>query len=243
MAFAGRLSTGELTQLEWLDMCARRLEVDGVVCDVRHFPRRDSDYLAQIKKMATDLGLTISALWSGDFFTNGEDGMRGDLELALEIGAPIVSASLSTQTQRSWSDELACLDFATALAKNRNVTLAVRNAPGGYAATSHDLKRLTKEADSAWLRYALEIEALDAASVPESLMSKTVLLWHVHDSAEVHSDEDDRIERFLELTKDYRGHLALDFAEGAADEKSMHAAVRSWRTILATATLGDSIGA
>ena len=53
---------GELTQLEFLDLCARELACDGVVLDVRHFPRTDDDYLAQVKKMAADRGLTIAAL-------------------------------------------------------------------------------------------------------------------------------------------------------------------------------------
>ena len=56
------IERGELTQLEFFDLCARELACDGVVLDVRHFPRTDDDYLAQVKKMAADRGLTIAAL-------------------------------------------------------------------------------------------------------------------------------------------------------------------------------------
>ena len=54
------IESGELTQLEFLDLCARDLASDGVVLDVRHFPRTDGDYLAQLKKMAADRGLDIA---------------------------------------------------------------------------------------------------------------------------------------------------------------------------------------
>ena len=38
-AFDREIESGELTQLEFLDLCARELDCDGVVLDVRHFPR------------------------------------------------------------------------------------------------------------------------------------------------------------------------------------------------------------
>src|SRR5215469_1212812 len=60
-AFDQALQSGRLTQLEFLDLAARELRVDGIVLDARHFPRTDSDYLAQIKKMAADTCLTIAA--------------------------------------------------------------------------------------------------------------------------------------------------------------------------------------
>src|SRR5579863_9211938 len=66
-SFHRDIERGELTQLEFLDLCARELACDGVVLDVRHFPRTDDDYLAQIKKMATDRGLSIAALADPSF--------------------------------------------------------------------------------------------------------------------------------------------------------------------------------
>jgi len=68
-AFDQQLRSGDLTQLEWIDACARELAADGVVFDVRHFPRTDTDYLAQVKKMSADLGLTVAALRHDGFFT------------------------------------------------------------------------------------------------------------------------------------------------------------------------------
>ncbi|MBD5634860.1 MAG: hypothetical protein IAI49_10310, partial [Candidatus Eremiobacteraeota bacterium] len=65
-SFAQEIRRGDLTQLDWLDLCANELELDGVVFDADHFPRTDADYLAQMKKAAADLGLTVAALAAGD---------------------------------------------------------------------------------------------------------------------------------------------------------------------------------
>lgn len=240
-AFDLRLESGDLTQLEWLDLCARELAADGVVCDVRHFPRRDSDYLAQVKKMAVDLGLVIAAVSDADFFGGDEAAMRDVLAVADVLGAPIVTAPLELETATSWSAELERLGVATSMAKTMNVTLAVRNRALTFGATSHDLKRVSKEADSAWLRYALEFEAFDAASDPQALVSKAVLLWHTHHAGEIDSDESPAIHRTREFAKDFRGFFVLDISGGNADPKMMRNVMRTWRTILAEEILGASL--
>ena len=240
-AFDRRLESGDLTQLEWLDLCGRELAVDGVVCELRHFPRRDSDYLAQVKKMAVDLGLTIAALGADAFFCEDEAAMREALAVADVIGAPIVVGGLQSETKESWSAQLARINVATSMAKSMNVTLAVRNRPQTFAASSHDLKRVSKEADSAWLRYALEIATFDAASDPELLIPKAVLLWHTHAPGEVESDESPAVSRVLELAKDFRGFLVLDVPGGNADAGTMRSVIRMWCTILAENILGESL--
>lgn len=176
-AFHQQIERGDLTQLEFLDLAAREIGCDGVVFDDRHFPRIDADYLAQLKKMAADLGLTVAALSSDGFFVADDAAMRDALDRALALGAPLLAGRLGTETALSWSEQLQRLNAATSLAKAANVTLALRNAPDTYAASEHDCKRVTKEADSAWLRYGLDPAAFDAASDVASLRAKTVLLW------------------------------------------------------------------
>ena len=241
-AFDQHLAGGDLTQLEWLDLCARELGVDGVVCDVRHFPRRDSDYLAQVKKMAVDLGLTIAAVASEDFFSAGESAMRDALALADLTGAPVIAAPLQAETAVSWSAQLERIGAGTSLAKTMNVTLAVRNRAGTFAASAHDLKRVSKEADSAWLRYALDLGALEAGSDAAVPLAKAVLLWHEHDRHDGDSGESPAGETFLKQAADFRGFFVLDAAGANADTRAMRNAVRKWRTLLAEQILGQSIG-
>ncbi len=116
-AFHRAIERGDLTQLEFVDLCAREFACDGVVLDVRHFPRNDDDYLAQIKKMATDRGLSVAALADPAFFDPSQQGRAGVLETARALGAPLVAAPLALETGCSWSEQLAVLHEATASAK------------------------------------------------------------------------------------------------------------------------------
>ena len=210
--------TGDITQLEFLDVAAREMGCDGVVLDDRHFPRADVDYLAQVKKMAADLGLCVAALASDAFFTGTADAMRAAIDRALSLGAPLLTGRLGVETASPWSEQLGKLGVASSLAKSANVTLAVRNAPGTFAATSHDCKRVAKETDSAWLRYGLEPLAFDAASDPLALAPKTVLLWCSAQSAP----------QFAGWAT-FRGFCALDRADGAATPAEMRDAIFRWK--------------
>ncbi|MBV8198865.1 MAG: TIM barrel protein [Candidatus Eremiobacteraeota bacterium] len=227
-AFDRAIASGELTQLEFLEVCAHQLTCDGVVLDARHFPRSDDDYLAQIKKLATDWGLSIAALSDSRFFGASPEEMERTLARALALGAPLIAAPLGRLLDGSWSDQLERLNAATALAKAHNVTLAVRNVPDTFAAGTHDYRRTAKEADSAWLRYGPEPQALEAGSDAGALRDNTVLLW---------SDAATQTERSIaDVTTGFRGFLgflAVDHRDGAADAARMIAGVRQWRAALA----------
>ncbi|HTA40276.1 MAG TPA: TIM barrel protein [Candidatus Acidoferrales bacterium] len=226
-AFHRILESGELTQLEFLDLCARDLACDGVVLDVRHFPRTDGDYLAQVKKMAADRGLGIAAVADAGFFAGDETAMRSSLERAGALGAPLLAAPLPLETSGPWIEQLERLGTATSLAKRANVTLALRNAPGTFAATAHDCKRVSKETDSAWLRFGLDPLALDTASDPAALAPNAVLLWSDLDAGA------SAIASALATFAAFRGYLALDGRDGSASAAEMQSAMRSWRIALA----------
>ncbi|MBV8117715.1 MAG: hypothetical protein JOZ01_07035 [Candidatus Eremiobacteraeota bacterium] len=223
---------GDLTQLEFLDLCAHELACDGVVLDVRHFPRTDGDYLAQVKKMSTDRGLVIAAVGDAEFFSSERPHMSEVLALAATLAAPIVCGTLALETHAQWSEQLERLNVATSLAKAANVTLALRNAPGTFAATTHDCKRVTKEADSAWLRFGPEPRTLDAASVPADLAPNSVLLWSSM------GDESERsIDGLLRDFASFRGFLALDEPSGDGKLGDVRSAMQSWQIALAARVL------
>jgi hypothetical protein len=224
--------SGGLTQLEFVDLSARRWSCDGIVLDVRHFPRTDSDYLAQIKKMAADCGLGIAALHDPEFFGRPRDSMADTLRYAVAIGAPLVSGCLARDTEGAWSEQLERLGIASSLAKGDNVTLAVRNAPGTFAATSQECKRVLKETDSAWLRLGPEPQAFDQTSDPASTIAQTVLLWSAV-GAQTERSVDDIVSTFAT----FRGHVCLDEVSGDAQPDDIDAAVRAWKMALAAKEL------
>jgi hypothetical protein len=218
--------------LEFLDLCAQELAADGVALDIRHFPRTDDEYLAQVKKMAADRGLTVAAAIDSAFFALPPERMEATLSVAVAVGAPLVAAPLAPETAFSWSEQLTALGHATSLAKTHNVTLALRNAPRTFAATTHDCKRVAKETDSAWLRFGPEPRALDAASDPSALAANSVLLWsNVVDETE--RSVGDVIRGFSQ----FRGYLVLDEPSGDAGAAEMQSAMRSWRIALANIAL------
>ncbi len=220
-AFDRAFVRGDVTQLEFIDACARDLACDGVVLDVRHFPRVDDDYLAQLKKMTTDLGLTIAAYVDDTFFLANADGMAAAVGRALLLGAPLISAPLAPESSCPWGAQLARVNCATMLAKTANLTLAVRNAPKSFAATGHDCKRLLKEGDSAWLRLGLEPTTFDAATDASQLVDSTVLLWCDSSQPPI----GDRVEEFSH----FRGFLVLDQPDGTALLASMRTALEERR--------------
>lgn len=222
-ALAREIERGGLTQLEFVDLCARECACDGIVLDVRQFPRTDDDYLAQLKKMAVDWGLSVAALWDAAFFRARPESVLETLRLAVVLGAPLVAAPLAGETESSWGEQLERLGVATAFAKQLNVTLALRNAPGTFAATAHDCKRVTKETDSAWLRYGPEPSSFDAASDVAALAGDSILLWSSV------GDGDDAIARTIGAFAGFRGFVVLDDASGAASSASIASAVTRWR--------------
>jgi len=226
-SFHRDIERGELTQLEFLDLCARELACDGVVLDVRHFPRIDDDYLAQVKKMATDRGLTVAALSDAGFFAAGADRMNEVLRQAVLLGAPLVAAPLQRELDCSWSDQLAWVGAATSLAKALNITLAVRNAAQTFAASTHDYKRVAEEADAAWSRFGPEPQTLDVASDPRTLQPNTVLLW-----SDLATETEGSIVGTIAAFAGFRGHVALDEGAGTAGRAQMAAALKGWREIL-----------
>jgi sugar phosphate isomerase/epimerase len=226
------IERGDLTQLEFLDLCAQELGADGVALDVRHFPRSDDEYLAQVKKMAADRGLSIAVVTDAAFFSAAPERMEATLRHAVAVGAPLVAAPLAAETAHSWSEQLTALGTATSLAKRYNVTLAVRNALRTFAGTLHDCKRVAKETDSAWLRFGPEPRALDAASDPSALAANSVLLW-----SNVGDENERSVGDVIRGFAQFRGHLALDEPSGDATVTDMQSAMRSWRIALASIAL------
>lgn len=166
------------TQLEWLDACANDLQVDGVVFDLAHLPRRDAEYLAQLKKTATDLAVTVAAVEHRGTLDAAAVGEA--LAIAIAIGAPlvVVRAPLASADAEAWPDFAKDAAAAASAAKGANVTLALRNARETLCATAADLRRIAKDVDSAWLRFAVDLAAFGAADDAQALVGRTALAVH-----------------------------------------------------------------
>ncbi len=242
-AYDRLLRAGDLTQLEWLDLCRDALDVDGVVFDLEHFPRRDVEYLAQLKKLATDAGLTVAAVRDDGFFDAGReaDERNAVVDLAYELGAPVVLTRLGPPGDvpaASWNDVVVAAKAAAQHAKARNVTLAVRNVPASMAAAAGELKRLMKDVDSTWLRAAADGVALGALGELEAIHGSCAIFYHRTVAVTPSGVDSARaVAGVLASLEPMRGFLCLDYAGSVPEAAAVPGLVGWFKRALAERTI------
>ena len=155
------------------------LACDGVVFDVRHFPRTDDDYLAQVKKMAVDRGLSIAALADPTFFTaacrargRGPRRRGGARRATRRCAAGARDEMLrGASSLRAWMPQ-------RRLQRRSNVTLALRNAPQTFAALDARLQTRHQRdgfgVAALWIRNR---KRSTSRAIRERLAANTILLW------------------------------------------------------------------
>jgi hypothetical protein len=229
-SFGSVFARGELTQLEWLDLCANELEADGIVFDSAHFPREDDEYLAQVKKCSVDLGLTIAAVAADGVLES--DGARW-LDVAATLGAPLLIAHAPSTSgdPAAWGRFTEALQARAKDAKRVNVTLALRNAPGTLCVDVTDLARATKDVDSAWVRYALDARSLGELRA----LARTVIAVHtIGDVDRFATDGDEDAATLVRGLARFRGFIVLDAATAQTPVRgAYHRAVERFGTLRA----------
>jgi hypothetical protein len=229
-SFADAIAEGRLTQLEWLDLSANELEVDGVVFEAAHFPRRDGEYLAQLRKACVDLGLTVAALAEDAF---GETSASDAFERAQALGAPLLllRAPAASSDPEAWGRFAEGAKAASKLAKACNVTLALRNAPQTLCENGADLKRLAKDVDSAWLRFGPDLRSLGADEAP-SLMPKSVIAtYSIAEITRFASDGDADATSVLRALQRFRGFVVLERTDLSGGRDAYHAALERFAAL------------
>ena len=222
--FARELRAGDLTLLDWLDVCANELETDGVVFDVASFARTDVDYLAQMKKAAADLALTVAAVESRSGVATDSDSERA-LEYAVALGAPvlIVRAPNAPDDANAWGDFTGALKMLASAAKRANVTLGLRNVAGSLCAEPADLPRVARDVDSSWLRFALDLG--DGGEVAAVLPKTVIASLTIERLDTFATGGDPAARRAIERLARFRGFVTLERNDGAANAAAYHAAL------------------
>jgi hypothetical protein len=151
------LASGKLTQLEWVERCASVLRVDGVLAALADFPRTDGEYVAQLRKVAIDLGLVPFGLDAPALLapTAPPGSLEEVFALAGDFGAAVVRTVLPVPgpiPPASFVEAAAAAKTAARAAKAANVTLVVAVAPQTLGEDLAGVKHLVNDVDSAWLR-------------------------------------------------------------------------------------------
>jgi hypothetical protein len=155
--FRRPLEAGELTQLEWVERCASELGADGVVTALSDFPRFDDEYVAQLRKVAIDLGIVPFGIDAPGLLDPAGDPASIDraVSVAQGFGAAVIRTAPPAPGEVPPATFAATVRAAKVLsraAKAANVTVVVTTAPGTIAEDLGALRHLLKDADSAWLR-------------------------------------------------------------------------------------------
>jgi len=230
-SYARAIQSGDLTQLEWVDRCAR-LALDGVDFASAHFPRTDLDYLAQIRKLCVDRGLTVAAV-----AFDGEIGGDADVDAqaslietwignAAALGAPLLRISSGSSTGSpgvAWRELIRGLKTISHAAKEKNVTLALESRPGSLVSSPPDCKRALKECDSAWLRLAQEVTAaLSPSEDGDALFDEIVVA--IARGGEVDTDAAGELKR-----RGFIGFVTLE-TSGVDEDKAVGSGLERLRT-------------
>lgn len=233
------LKSGDLTQLEWVDLCANELMVHGVEFAASHFPRFDRDYLAQLKKLCADRCLTVASFDHDVAFDAADADEHADLverhiEAASALGAPLmrlVSRGATGSPAVAWRELIRGLKRACVHAKERNVTLALQPRDGTLVTTPEDAKRVMKECDSAWLRLGLSAVSLAQArdEWSDALQDTTIAIAPMSRLDTFGADEDVDYITVLGMLREhrFRGFISLLYG-GEEDERPAVARAVLW---------------
>jgi sugar phosphate isomerase/epimerase len=240
------LASGHLTQLEWVDLCANDLMLDGVEFVRSHFPRLDTEYVAQLKKLCADRCLTVASFHHDTPFEASEVDqhtakLTNSLEIAAGLGAPLVRIRAG-QAQDSpvlaWRELIRGLSAACIQAKQYNITFALEPRAQSLVVSPTDVKRAMKETDSAWLRLAATTSMLGGHSRDEWSEALNSAVFAVAPMAQLDTFGADKSIDYLSILtflwqRRYRGFLSLEY-EGAEDESDAVVRAVAWlRGILA----------
>jgi sugar phosphate isomerase/epimerase len=245
-SYSRMLAAGDLTQLEWVDLCANELGLDGVEFVRSHFPRADTDHVAQLKKLCADRCLTVAALHHDTPFDPSDVDQHvakiaNSLEVAAGLGAPLVRLGVvagGAAAAVAWRELVRGLKMACAQAKQYNITFALEPGADSLIAVPADAKRVIKECDSAWLRLAPTAQALGAPSRDEwieALESAVIVVAPMSHLDTFGADE--RVDYLSALSAlwqaRYRGFLSLEYRGDESEHDAVPRAVAWLRGILA----------
>jgi sugar phosphate isomerase/epimerase len=226
------IASGGLTQLEWVDLCARELQIDGIEFDARFFPRTDDDYLAQLKKLCADRCLTVAGATAisslgGDDVDAAIESFVPWIDRAVALGAPLLRFDIGRAAGApgiAWREFVRALKHVCAEAKRRNVTLALQASSGeALVTTPLDVRRALKECDSAWLRVAMRAADLtgDGGAQWRGLLDETVIAT---------TETGDRAEIAALEEAGYRGFVSLCYAGERDEAEAVPAILAAIRT-------------
>ena len=228
--------SGKLDLEKLLHISADTLKVGGIdIIDV-HLKSQDPDYLIKIKKLATDLQITISALSPGNSF--GKDNKKDEqdeinkinkwTDVAYLLGAPnlriFAGWAPKERHKELWPKVVSSIKTCAKYAATKGITLAIESHnDGGYLPTSIETHKLLDDVNSPWVKLNLDTGNYHDPDMYEALKKSMPYVTHMH--AKIHKLTKDGKELEFDYDKifkilkeaNYRGFFNVEY-EGKEDE-------------------------
>ena len=147
--------------------------MDGVVCALGDFPRFDDEYVAQLRKVAIDLGIVPFGIDAPGLLDPAADpdAIERAIAVARGFGAALMRTTPPPPGEvppATFAETVRVGKALSRAAKAANVTVIVGTAPGTIAEDLGALRHLLKDADSAWLRACPNATLEPAQAGPKS---------------------------------------------------------------------------
>jgi len=227
-----------------LHVSAEDLKVGGVdIIDI-HFKNgddvnkllEDMDYLLKIKKLATDLQITISAVSPGNSFgKDKESDEKTEVEkvnrwtdVAYILGAPnlriFAGWAPKEKHAKLWGKVVSSIKECAAYSSKKGITLAIESHNGGgYLPTSVETHKLLDDVNSPWVRLNLDTGNYQDKDMYAALKKSMPYTTHMHCKIHKLSPEGQELEfdfdQIFTILKaaNYRGFFNVEY-EGKENE-------------------------
>ena len=229
-------ASGKIDLEKLLHVSRDELKIGGMdIIDV-HLKSQDIGYLLKIKKLATDLGITISAVSPGNSF--GKDSERDEAaevekvnrwaDVAYILGAPnlriFAGWAPKERHKELWPKVVESIKSCAEYASKQGITLAIESHNGGgYLPTSVETFKLLKDVNLPWVKLNLDTGNYQDADMYDALRRSMPYATHMH--AKIHKLSPDGRELEFDYDKiftilkeaNYRGFFNVEY-EGKEDE-------------------------
>ena len=242
-AYNRTFASGRLDLEKMFYVCADELKIGGVdIIDV-HFKHsdpntllKDMPYLVKIKKLATDLQITISAVSPGNSFGKDKDSdeksevekIKRWTDVAYVLGSPnlrIFAGWAPKETHvRAWPKVVKSIKECAEYSAAKGITLAIESHNGGgYLPTSVETFKLLKDVNSPWVKLNLDTGNYQDPDMYKALKESMPYATHMH--CKIHKLSKDGQELEFDFDKifmilkeaNYRGFFNIEY-EGKEDE-------------------------
>ena len=230
-------ASGKMDLEKLLHVCADELKIGGMdIIDI-HLKSQDPDYLLKIKKLATDLEITISAVSPGNSFGKDKESderaevekINGWTDTAYLLGAPnlriFAGWAPKERHKELWPKVVKSIKECAKYAATKGITLAIESHNGGgYLPTSVETHRLLDEVNSPWVKLNLDTGNYQYKDIYAALLKSMPYATHMH--AKIHKlspdgngDMEFDYDKIFKILKssNYRGFLNIEY-EGKEDE-------------------------